>query len=48
MDAAWSFVLGCLSDTWSWLSSWSFHGVSFGFYLVGFIILSIMIDRILG
>lgn len=48
MDNAWNFVLVTLSDTWDWLTSWSFHGVSFGFYIVGFIILSILIDRIIG
>lgn len=48
MNDAWSFVLSCISDSWNWLTSWQFHGVSFGFYIIGFIILSILIDRIIG
>lgn len=48
MDAAFNGVLTIISSTWTWLESWSYHGVSFGAYILGFIILSILINRIFG
>lgn len=46
MTDAFNFVLTTLTDTWNWLVSWNFHGVSFGAYLIGFVVLSILITRI--
>lgn len=46
MNEAFNFVITTLTDTWTWLSSWQFHGVSFAAYLIGFTILSILIARI--
>lgn len=46
MTEAFDFVLNTLTDTWTWLTSWNFHGVSFGAYIIGFVILSILITRI--
>lgn len=48
MDAAFNSVLTIITSTWTWLGSWSYHGVSFGAYILGFIILSILINRIFG
>lgn len=47
MAEAWTGVLGIISGCWTWLGSWNFHGVTFAAYLIGFTILSILIDRIL-
>lgn len=44
----WDWTLATLTDTWTWLVKWSFHGVSFGVYIIGFVILGILIDRIFG
>lgn len=46
MAEAWNFVLSAISQTWQWLGSWTFHGVSFAAYLIGFTILAILIDNI--
>lgn len=46
MVEAWNWVLSVLSSTWTWLASWQWHGVSFGAYLIGFAILSMLISRI--
>lgn len=46
MVEAWNWVLSVLSSTWNWLASWQWHGVSFGAYLIGIAILSMLISRI--
>ena len=46
MNEAFTWVVTTLTDTWTWLSSWNFHNVSFAAYLIGFTILSILITRI--
>lgn len=46
MTQALDFVFETISDTWVWLSSWNFQGVSFAVFLVGFTLLSILIARI--
>ena len=46
MNEAFNWVLSTITDTWTWLTSWQFHNVSFGAYLIGFVILSILITRI--
>ena len=46
MNNAFNFIYGVITYTWTWLTSWNFHGVSFGVYLIGFTILSILITRI--
>lgn len=48
MDTAFNNVLSYITDTWTWLGSWQYHGVSFAAYILGFIILSILIRRIFG
>lgn len=48
MDVAFTGVLSWITSTWTWLTSWNYHGVSFGAYIVGFIILNILINRIFG
>lgn len=48
MSNAIQFVLDTLSDTWTWLTSWNYGIVSFGFFIVGTIILSMLIRRIFG
>lgn len=48
MSAAFQFVLDTLTDTWTWLASWNFHNVSFAFYIVGTIVISMLIRRIFG
>ena len=46
MNDAFNFILTTINDTWVWLTSWQFHGVGFGVYIIGFVILSILITRI--
>lgn len=46
MNTAFDWVIDTIGDTWTWLTSWNFHGVSFGAYIIGFVILSILISRI--
>lgn len=46
MVESWNFILSVISQTWTWLGSWQFHGVSFAAYLIGFSILAILIDNI--
>ena len=46
MVDAWNWALSVLTSCWNWLSSWQWHGVSFAYYLVGFVILDILISRI--
>lgn len=46
MNAVFDWVIDTIADTWTWLTSWNFHGVSFGAYIIGFVILSILITRI--
>lgn len=46
MIEALDFVFSTIGDTWNWLSSWNFQGVSFAVFLVGFTLLSILISRI--
>lgn len=48
MTDAWNFVLSIITQTWTWLSSWSFHQVPFSGYIIGFLILGILIERIIG
>lgn len=43
---AWQFILDTFGNTWAWLSKWSYHGVTFGIYIIGYVVLSILIDRI--
>lgn len=46
MIDAWNWVLSVISSVWTWLNSWNFHGVPFAGYIIGFVILGILIDRI--
>ena len=48
MDYAFINVLSYITSTWNWLTSWNYHGVGFGAYLIGFVVLSILIRRIFG
>lgn len=46
MVEAWNFILSVITQSYNWLSSWQFHGVSFAGYLIGYAILIILIDRL--
>ena len=48
MDNAFSWVLSTLSSTWTFLQSYTYHGVTLGAYFIGLFILTILIERIFG
>lgn len=48
MDNAFQWVLSTLSCTWTFLTSYTYHGVTLGAYLIGLFILTILVERIFG
>lgn len=48
MDSVFPFVLSILTRCWTWLTSWSFHGVPFAYYIMGISIMSILLRAIFG
>lgn len=46
MDQAFQWVLTVINSTWSWLQSYTYHGITLGAYLIGLFIFMILIERI--
>lgn len=48
MDNAFQWVLTTLNSTWTFLQSYTYHGITLGAYFIGLFILTILIERIFG
>ena len=48
MSAVFSMLVTELRYWMEWLFSWQLYGISFGWYIMGFAIIGLMMDFILG